>query len=161
MGVKELKQYLLDYFPNVVLPRKIRIVNTIPVNTQGKYIKSDINAMFESNVAEPIMQNITKTDTEFVADLTFLKDSSYFNGHFPEHPILPGVIQMHFVLSFIKQYFNKDANDYHILKLKFSNLILPDSCVHFELKRNSENEFTFSYVNGDKKYSCGKIAIKA
>ena len=159
--VKELKQYLLDYFPNVVLPRKIRIVNTIPVNTQGKYIKSDINAMFESNVAEPIMQNITKTDTEFVADLTFLKDSSYFNGHFPEHPILPGVIQMHFVLSFIKQYFNKDANDYHILKLKFSNLILPDSCVHFELKRNSENEFTFSYVNGDKKYSCGKIAIKA
>ncbi|MBR6009872.1 MAG: acyl-CoA synthetase [Alphaproteobacteria bacterium] len=159
--VKELKQYLLDYFPNVVLPRKIRIVNTIPVNTQGKYIKSDINAMFESNVAEPIMQNITKTDTEFVADLTFLKDSSYFNGHFPEHPILPGVIQMHFVLSFIKQYFNKDANDYHILKLKFSNLILPDSCVHFELKRNSENEFIFSYVNGDKKYSCGKIAIKA
>lgn len=159
--VKELKQYLLDYFPNVVLPRKIRIVNTIPVNTQGKYIKSDIAAMFESSVAEPIMQNITKTDTEFVADLTFLKDSSYFNGHFPEHPILPGVIQMHFVLSFIKQYFNKDANDYHILKLKFSNLILPDSCVHFELKRNSENEFTFSYVNGDKKYSCGKIAIKA
>lgn len=159
--IKELKQYLLNYFPNVVLPRKIRIVNDIPVNIQGKYIKSDIISMFESNVAEPIMQNITKTDAEFIADLTFLKDSSYFNGHFPEHPILPGVIQLHFVLSFIKQYFHKDANDYNILKLKFSNLILPDTLVHFELKKTSENEFTFNYFNDDKKYSCGKIVIKA
>ena len=159
--IKELKQFLINYFPNVVLPRKIRIVNTIPVNTQGKYIKSDIAAMFESSVAEPIMQNITKTDTEFIADLTFLKDSSYFNGHFPEHPILPGVIQMHFVLCFIKQYFNKEANDYHILKLKFSNLILPDTPVHFELKRDTENEFAFNYSDGNKKYSCGKIVIKA
>ena len=158
--IKELKQYLLNYFPNVVLPRKIRIINTIPVNTQGKYIKSDIISMFESNVAEPIMQNITKTDSEITADLTFLKDSSYFNGHFPEHPILPGVIHMHFVLLFIKQYFNVSANDYHIMKLKFSNLILPDTPVHFELKRNGENEFTFNYC-GDKKYSNGKIVIKA
>ena len=159
--IKELKQYLLDFFPNVVLPRKIRIVNTIPVNTQGKYIKSDITSMFESNIAEPIMQNVTKTDSCFVADLTFLKDSQYFNGHFPNHPVLPGVIQMHFVLLLIKQYFNKEMNDYHIVKLKFSNIILPDTLVHFELKRIDENEFAFEYTNGDKKYSVGKIVIKA
>ena len=131
--IKELKQYLLNFFPNVVLPRKIRIVNTIPVNSQGKYIKSDIMAIFESNVAEPIMQNIIKTNTTISADLTFLKDSIYFNGHFPGHPILPGVIQIHFVLSFIKQFFNVETNDYHILKLKFSNIILPDKLVHFRL----------------------------
>lgn len=158
--IKDLKQYLLDFFPNVVLPRKIRIVNTIPVNIQGKYIKSDINAMFESNVAEPIMQNIIKTDSGVSADLTFLKDSVYFNGHFPGHPILPGVIQMHFVLMFIKQFFNVETNDYHILKLKFSNLILPDTPVHFELNRINENEFSFNFFDGDKKYSNGKILTK-
>jgi len=158
--IKELKQYLLDYFPNVVLPRKIRIVNTIPVNIQGKYIKSDINAMFESNVAEPIMQNITKTENLFSATFTFLKDSAYFNGHFPEHPILPGVIQIYFVLSLIKQYFNIETNDYHVLKLKFSNLILPNTQVLFELKRDKENEFSFNYFDSDKKYSNGKISTK-
>ena len=142
------------------MPRNIIIVNTIPVNTQGKYIKSDINAIFESNLAEPIMQNITKTDSNLSADLTFLKDSSYFKGHFPNHPVLPGVIQMHFVLLFIKQYFNMETNDYHIIKLKFSNLILPDTPVHFELKRNSEKEFAFDYCCGDKKYSGAKIVIK-
>ena len=159
--VTELKQYLLNYFPNVVLPRKIRIVNMIPVNMQGKYIKSDIAAMFESNVAEPIMQNITKTDSLFAADLTFLKDSSYFGGHFPGHPILPGVIQIHFVMTFIKQYFNLSANDYHVLKLKFSNLILPDTLIHFELNKTGDNEFVFDYQHDGKSYSKGKIVIKA
>jgi len=159
--ILELKQYLLNYFPNVVLPRKIRIVNDIPVNIQGKYIKNDITSMFESNIPEPIMQNIIKTDSRFCADLTFLKDSSYFNGHFPEHPILPGVMQIYFVMQFIKQYFNMTANDYHILKLKFSNLILPNTPVRFELNRDSQNEFTFDYFYNDKKYSKGKIVIKA
>ena len=159
--IKELKQHLSNYFPNVVLPRKIRIVNDIPTNTQGKYIKSDILSMFESNIAEPIMQNIVKTDSLFSADLTFLKDSLYFNGHFPGHPILPGVIQIHFILQFIKQYFNTEINDYHILKLKFSNLVLPDTPVHFELKRNGENSFSFNYYGDDKKYSGGNIITKA
>ena len=159
--ITELKQYLLNYFPNVVLPRKIRIVNAIPVNMQGKYIKSDITSMFESNVAEPIMQNITKTDSLFCADLTFLKDSSYFGGHFPGHPILPGVIQIHFVMNFIKQFFNKEANNYHVLKLKFSNLILPDTIVHFELNKINDKEFTFDYSHNDKSYSKGKIVIEA
>ncbi len=158
--INELKQYMLKFFPNVVLPRKIRIVENIPVNIQGKYIKSDIAAMFESNVAEPIMQNVVKTDSELIADLTFLKDGSYFTGHFPGFPVLPGVIQIHFVLMFIKQYFNITPNDYHILKLKFSSLILPDTSVHFELKKSGENEFVFNFSNGDTKYSNGKISIK-
>ena len=95
------------------------------------------------------------------ADLTFLKDSSYFNGHFPNHPILPGVIQIYFVLLLIKQYFNVEMNDYRILKLKFSNLILPDTLVHLDLKKIAENEFTFDYYCGNKKYSSAKIVTKA
>ena len=155
-----LKQHLLKYFPNVVLPKKIRIVNDIPVNTQGKYIKADIATAFESNVAEPIMQNVIKTNSEFIADMVFLGDSAYFTGHFVGCPVLPGVIQIHFVIYFIKKYFHITPNDYHILKLKFSNLILPNTMIHFELKRISENEFEFSYSDEKNKYSNGKILIK-
>lgn len=158
--INELKQYMLKFFPNVVLPRKFRIIENIPTNIQGKIIKSDIASIFESNVAEPIMQNLVKTDSEFIADFTFLHDSSYFNGHFPGFPVLPGVMQIHFVLNLIKQYFNITPDEYHILKLKFSSLILPDKIVHFELKKLSENEFSFCFSNGDIKYSSGKISIR-
>ena len=106
------------------------------------------------------MQNLDKTDKDVSCDLTFLKDAAYFKGHFEECPILPGVIQLHFVVKFIKQFFHINLNKYDIMKLKFSNLVLPDTLVHFELHKLSDTEFSFSYENGDVKYSAGKLIIK-
>ncbi|MBR4806445.1 MAG: acyl-CoA synthetase, partial [Alphaproteobacteria bacterium] len=158
--VDELKKYLAGFVPNVVLPRCVRIVNQIPTNAQGKFVKNEILAMLNSTVAEPIVQNITKADAQIDVDLTFLGDSSYFVGHFPNFPILPGVVQMHFVFRFIKQFFHISASAFDIIKLKFSSLILPDITTHFELVQVSENEFTFCYSQNGKTCSAGKIVIK-
>ena len=101
--INEIKNYLSGFVPNVALPRCVRIVHKIPTNAQGKFVQSDILAILNSSVVEPIMQNVIKTDSQMAADLTFLGDSAYFNGHFPEFPILPGVIQMHFVFYQIEE----------------------------------------------------------
>ena len=92
--------------------------------------------------------------------MTFLGTSDYFKGHFDGYPILPGVVQMLFVTRFIKDFFNTDIKKYEISKLKYSSLILPDTKIHFELKRVSDTEFTFEYANGEKKCSSGKLVIK-
>lgn len=158
--ITDIKNWLSAYFPNVALPRKIRIVNKIPMNTQGKILKSEIAEILRSAVAEPIAKNLTITDTSLSSELMFLGDSAYFKGHFENCPVLPGVIQLHFVIKFIQLFFHKNVKVYDIIKLKFTNLILPDTMVHFELNKLSENEFSFCYENGDVKYSAGKIVIK-
>ena len=158
--VQNIKNYLSAYFPNVTLPRKIRIINKIPMNTQGKILKYDIIEILRSNVAEPIIKNLTNTGNLLSADFVFLGDSSYFKGHFENCPILPGVMQLHFVIKFIQMFFHKNVNVYDIVKLKFTNLILPDSLVHFELNKLSDDEFSFCYEKGSVKYSAGKIVVK-
>ena len=158
--VKCIKQYLSGFFPMVVLPRTIRIVSKIPMNTQGKFIKNEIVARLKSCVVEPVLQNVSQIDDKFTADLTFLEDSPYFKGHFPDYPILPGVIQLHFVFQFIRQVFHIQGKSFDILKMKFSSLILPGILTHFELNRLSENEFSFIYSQKDKICSAGKIIIK-
>ena len=158
--VNDIKTCLAPWFPNVALPRKIRIVNEMPLNPQGKILKSEIINLLQSDMSEPVMQNLIKTDKDLSCNLTFLKDSAYFKGHFEECPILPGVIQLYFVVKFIQQFFHITLNKYDIMKLKFSNLVLPDTLVHFELHKLSDTEFSFSYENGDIKYSAGKIIIK-
>jgi 3-hydroxymyristoyl/3-hydroxydecanoyl-(acyl carrier protein) dehydratase len=158
--VNDIKTCLAPWFPNVALPRKIRIVNEMPLNPQGKILKSEIINLLQSDMSEPVMQNLIKTDKDLSCNLTFLKDSAYFKGHFEECPILPGVIQLYFVVKFIQQFFHITLSKYDIMKLKFSNLVLPDTLVHFELHKLSDTEFSFSYENGDVKYSAGKIIIK-
>lgn len=158
--ILNIKKCLASYFPNVALPRKVRIVNTIPMNTQGKILKSEIIEILRSNVAEPIIKNLTKTENTLSGDLMFLGDGTYFRGHFENCPVLPGVIQLHFVIKFINLFFHKNVKVYDIIKLKFTNLILPDTLIHFELNKLGDNEFCFCYENGDVKYSGGKIVIK-
>ena len=158
--VLDIKNWLSAYFPSVALPRKIRIVNKIPMNTQGKILKSEIAEILRSTVAEPIAKNLVKNDNFLSADFIFLGDSAYFKGHFENCPILPGVMQLHFVIKFIQMFFHKNVKTYDIIKLKFTNLILPDTMVHFELNKLNEDEFSFCYENGDVKYSAGKIVIK-
>ncbi len=158
--IKNIKNYLSAYFPNVTLPRKIRIVNKIPMNTQGKILKHEIVEILRSNVPEPIAKNLIHTNTSLSGDFVFLGDSAYFKGHFENCPILPGVMQLHFVIKFIQIFFHKKVNVYDIVKLKFTNLILPNTSVHFELNKLSDNEFSFCYENGGIKYSGGKIVIK-
>lgn len=156
----ELKKYLSGFVPAVALPKCIRVVNQIPTNSQGKFVKNEILSMFDSSVIEPIMQNVARTDTDVVADLTFTGDSAYFKGHFPGFPILPGVIQMHFVFHFIKQFFHTTVTAFDVVKLKYSSLILPDVKTHFELAKLNENEFSFCYFQNDKVCSSGRIIIR-
>ncbi|MBR3148328.1 MAG: acyl-CoA synthetase [Alphaproteobacteria bacterium] len=158
--ITNIKNLLSAYFPNVALPRKIRIVNKIPMNTQGKILKLEINEILRSIVAEPIAKKLTTTDSFLTAELMFLGDSAYFKGHFEDCPVLPGVIQLHFVIKFIQTFFHKKIEVYDVIKLKFTSLILPDTLVHFQLNKLSDNEFSFCYEKGDVKYSAGKIVIK-
>ena len=158
--ITNVKNWLAGYFPRVALPRKFRIVNKIPTNPQGKILKNEIVEILRTTVAEPIAKNLIKSDTVLHADFMFLSDSGYFNGHFENCPVLPGVIQLHFVIKYIQMFFHKNIRVYDIIKLKFTNLILPDTLVHFTLEKLNDNEFCFCYENDNVKYSTGKIAIK-
>lgn len=158
--VNEIKKYLSGFVPAVALPKYVRIVHQIPTNTQGKFVKNEILSMLNSSVVEPIMQHVKKTDSNLSADLTFLGDSAYFVGHFPKFPILPGVIQMHFVFVYLKHFFNTSSNAFEVVKLKYSSLILPDVTTHFELVRMGPDEFSFCYSQKGKVCSTGKIVIK-
>ena len=105
-------------------------------------------------------KNLTNTENTVSGDMAFLGDSASFHGHFENYPVLPGVIQLHFITKFINLFFHKNFKAYDIVKLKFSSLILPDTLVHFELNKLNDNEFTFACENENCKYSAGKIVIK-
>lgn len=155
--VQKIKRHLSAYYEKSILPKKFRFVHQIPKNPQGKILKKDISEILGSSLPEPIVENLKYDEKTLSADFTFLKDSLYFQGHFPNHPILPGVIQLHFVFYFLKRYFNETAENYTIHKLKFTSLILPDKRVHFQITKTGKEDYDFSYTSEDKSYSCGKI----
>ena len=157
--VQFIKKHLSNHYEKSILPKKFRFVHQIPKNSQGKILKKDISEILASSIQEPIVENLNYDENSLSADLTFLKDAIYFQGHFPNYPILPGVVQLHFVFHFLKRYFNETADKYSVHKLKFTNLILPEKSIRFQITKTNKNEYDFSYTAEGKAYSSGKIKM--
>lgn len=87
-------------------------------------------------------------------------DACAFDGHFPNHPVLPGLIQLEWADHF-SQSLAPEASLKNIEKLKFSRLLLPDCNVQLQLQRISVKDETikiqFRLFDDEGNYSSGNL----
>ena len=86
---------------------------------------------------------------------------SWFAGHFPGQPVLPGVVQTHWACELAQHLFElkglKKVNN-----LKFKTMILPETHLRLNLTFNVvKNSITFTYKNDDLIYSNGSLLFTA
>ena len=138
--------------------KKWRFLFELPVNERGKINGKRVKEIFNTNLTYPdvIDFSINSTDARF--DLIFPQKSNFFKGHFPEFPILPGVVQLFFVKEFIKDAFNLDFVPQKVKKVKFSSVIKPDEKVSLCLKK-SETSIDYKFTKGDKIFSSGTFVL--
>jgi len=90
-----------------------------------------------------------------VGELSLLipSDLSWFVGHFPEQPVLPGVVQTHWACELAQHFFLiKDLRK--VKNLKFKTMVLPNISLDLELKFNDQkNTVSFEYKNQEESFS--------
>ncbi|MUJ36201.1 3-hydroxyacyl-ACP dehydratase FabZ family protein [Aliivibrio fischeri] len=87
-----------------------------------------------------------------------------FTGHFPNHPLLPGVTQVDWAIHYAKHYLNVHPNFKGMEVLKFQEPILPNMEVELELKWDIEKSklyFTYRSNKGDtvSNHASGRIVL--
>ncbi|MBE7636519.1 AMP-binding protein [Sneathiella sp. P13V-1] len=151
------EDHLKQFEDAVSVPKRWRFVGRIPRNQQSKIMPSDIEKIFEANESampaprskftntrfEEISQQVSENEIEIVLNLP--ADLDYFQGHFTDTPILPGVVQIHWAAEQIAKHFAIKGNPTKIDKLKFKKLIFPETEVQFLLTRKSETKFSFHF----------------
>ncbi|MGH8224669.1 MAG: hydroxymyristoyl-ACP dehydratase [Gammaproteobacteria bacterium] len=81
-------------------------------------------------------------------DLAVPATLAWFAGHFPDHPILPGVAQIGWAIVFAREYFDFPADPPHIERIKFQNPIRPGDEVTLELLRDAERPLRVAWTLG-------------
>ena len=91
--------------------------------------------------------------------LFLLKIATFFDGHFKNFPILPGVVQLYFAHMFAREAFEKEVAENPVKKIKFSHLIKPAERLALEFKFDGKNIF-YTYKNGEMTCSSGVFSTK-
>ena len=158
------RDYLSEYFENIVIPKKWRYLDALPADSQGKKKRDDIKLLFASdNTAETdIFYGLSKETviekTEDSVSLVFsiFDTCPYFEGHFPGFPILPAVAQMKLIVRFASRYLGTGTMVSHIRRMKFVNPIEPFTSFLLKIRMDKNIlSFNLSSSDGGTDYSMG------
>lgn len=93
-------------------------------------------------------------------DLHIPTELAYFPGHFPNLPVLPGVVQIDWAVRYARQYFTLNSGFTTLEHIKFQSIVLPDTKLELLLNWDGQkNQLEFSYTTSERKYSSGRIAF--
>ena len=81
---------------------------------------------------------ITQTENSVTLEFSVPDTSPYFDGHFPDFPILPAVAQVDLILRFASRYLGTGSGLSELRRIKFSSLIRPFTPLRLNIERNGE-----------------------
>ncbi len=107
----------------------------------------------------PVLPLIVSQEISERSISLFLKipgDLYYFKGHFPGFPIVAGVVQLHWAVTFAQHFFDLPKAVRDVSKMKFSNLMRPDDSVYLTLILDDDKQLvSYRFDCEDKNYATG------
>jgi acyl-coenzyme A synthetase/AMP-(fatty) acid ligase/3-hydroxymyristoyl/3-hydroxydecanoyl-(acyl carrier protein) dehydratase len=129
----ELSAHLAPYWERVLLPRLWRFVDRLPEDEQGKVAGAALAALFEPSaddaVTQPDVLAASRTDTRCVRRWRVPEALAWCEGHFPELAVVPGFVQLDWVVDVARSFAGRAATLQGVDALKFRELLRPGDVV--------------------------------
>lgn len=161
-----LRDLLVATIEPVALPRRWRYLEQMPVNAQGKITRALLLAVLDEAAHQslderpraPLLKSLKREEKRVELEVVVPPDLLYLDGHFSEAPILPGVVQLDWAISYGRQYFDLPRNFQGVNALKFQHVIQPNQPVTLELVHDSQkNSLNFRYFSARGQHASGRI----
>lgn len=148
---RKLRAELSRFEEAAALPRRWRFVAAIPSDDRGKQPLALLTALFHQDQDLPEEQSETISPDAVRVWFDVSADHRYFQGHFPNLPILPGVAQVHWATLYTRKYFGVTTPVTSIQRLKFVQPVAPETSVQYRLNYDSARarlDFVFESDKG-------------
>ncbi|MCB5183733.1 hypothetical protein LG201_00755 [Methylobacillus gramineus] len=107
----------------------------------------------------PEIKAITHTAPDAVALSLYVQPAlHYFPNHFPDFPILPGVVQLNWAVHFAREHLAMTGKFSALENIKFQSIVLPQQALELSLKWHApQQRLEFVFALGAQKFSSGRI----
>lgn len=81
----------------------------------------------------------------------------WFSGHFPGHPVLPGIVQVHWAVRFSWSYLGFEDVPVEIHRLKFKKIVQPTEILELCISKCEDTVVAFEYTCAGQPCSEGRL----
>jgi len=113
------------------------------------------------NVVDPeiVSKSVAPPHAEF--DLNVPADLFYLQGHFPQRPVLPGVVQVHWAIQLAKLHLGLKSSFTALEALKFHRIITPQVPLRLAVELvEATGNLRFSYSSELGVHSQGRVLFE-
>lgn len=157
-----LRHFLRDHCEAIALPRRWRLLQQLPLNPQGKLPQAEVeNLLLAPRPKLPeVLAKQALDDGEILLRLQVPVDLAFFSGHFPQAPVLPGVVQVEWAMTLGRQYLTLPSQFAGMEVLKFQQLLRPGDEVDLSLRFDAERgKLYFAFRQGAAACSSGRLLL--
>lgn len=111
---------------------------------------------------DPEVKNVRKSPQRWEFDLPIPDDLSCLEGHFKAFPVVPGVLQLDWVIRYALEWRGGEPGSLQVDGLKFKRPLLPGQCATLTLDANDTlDRFRFRLADADGDFSVGRLICAA
>lgn len=116
-----------------------------------------LSALFKP-LEGPQILSIDSVDNTVIIALHVPAQLSWFEGHFPEQKVLPGVVQVDWAGKLARALFVNNSAFQQLSNIKFKTMVMPDTAMQLELTFNeAKHTVKFTYFNETDSFSTGSF----
>ena len=144
---QRLRAWLSGHCDPIALPRRWRFPEAMPADARGKTSERALAAMFRPLMPTPHWR--ARDASSATATLVASPDLAAFEGHFPQAPILPGVVLVDWAVRLGREAFGLSGGLLRMEALKFQQLVRPGTELTAELAwAPGRLDFRFTSTHG-------------
>ncbi|MBV4505198.1 AMP-binding protein [Pseudomonas sp. BW13M1] len=158
-----LRQHLAGHCEALALPRRWRLARQLPLNSQGKLPQAELQALLLAprSMAPEVLEQ-TQQGEELHLRLAIPPDLACFPGHFPQTPVLPGVVQIDWAIALAASRLQLAQRFAGMEVLKFQQLVRPGDELLLTLRFDAtRGKLYFAYTCAGQPCSSGRIVLEA
>lgn len=146
----DLTLHLAQYWDRVLLPRLFRYVPRLPEDAQGKITAAALTALFDASDPDTpwpveIVEERASRDGEHASGTSTTRRlrvlrAAVFAGHFPELPVVPGYVQVEWVMEAAAELAGRALTVRRAEALKFRDLLRPEDLVDLRAELSEDGD---------------------